>query len=119
MSKISRVACVLLALSGVAAAATNPAAAPRVPGADQVKSTTLANGMKVIVWTDRDIPNIALYNWVRVGSRNEVPGITGLAHFFEHMMFNGTSSRAPGEFDRTLEANGARSNASTSADLTI
>ena len=52
--------------------------------------------MKVIVWTDRDIPNVALYNWVRVGSRNEVPGITGLAHFFEHMMFNGTSKRAAG-----------------------
>ena len=61
-----------------------------VPGADQVRSTTLANGMKVIVWPDRDIPNVALYNWVRAGSRNELPGITGLAHFFEHMMFNGT-----------------------------
>ena len=48
-----------------------------VPGVEQVQSTTLANGMKVIVWTDRDIPNVALYNWVRVGSRNEVPGITG------------------------------------------
>ena len=71
-----------------------------MPGLDQVQSTTLANGMKVIVWTDRDIPNVALYNWVRVGSRNEVPGITGLAHFFEHMMFNGTARRAPGEFDR-------------------
>ena len=52
--------------------------------------------MKVIVWTDRDIPNVALYNWVRVGSRNEVPGITGLAHFFEHMMFNGTAQAHAG-----------------------
>jgi zinc protease len=56
---------------------------------------------------------------VRVGSRNEVPGITGLAHFFEHMMFNGTSTRAPGEFDKTLEANGARNNAYTSSDVTV
>ena len=97
---------------------TRIVAAP-IAGADQIEAATLANGMQIIVWPDRDIPNLALYNFVRVGSRNEAPGITGLAHFFEHMMFNGTSTRAPGEFDRTLEANGARSNAATSSDLTI
>jgi zinc protease len=91
----------------------------QVPGAGQVESVTLGNGMTILVWPDHDIPNIALYNWVRVGSRNEVPGITGLAHFFEHMMFNGTSTRAPGEFDRTLEALGARNNAFTSSDVTV
>jgi zinc protease len=109
----------LFVVAGVGVAATKPAAVPRVPGADQVKSTTLANGMKVIVWTDRDIPNVALYNWVRVGSRNEVPGITGLAHFFEHMMFNGTSKRAPGEFDRLMEAQGGANNAFTSENVTV
>src|SRR5687768_14563797 len=110
-----------LLTAGVASAATKPVkpAPARVPGLDQVQSTTLANGMKVIVWTDRDIPNIALYNWVRVGSRNEVPGITGLAHFFEHMMFNGTSKRAPGEFDRLMEAQGGANNAYTSDDVTV
>jgi zinc protease len=108
-----------LALSGSVLAATKPTAVPRVPGADQVKSTTLANGMKVIVWTDRDIPNVALYNWVRVGSRNEVPGITGLAHFFEHMMFLGTSKREPGEFDRVMEAQGGSNNAFTSENVTV
>jgi zinc protease len=91
----------------------------QVPGADEVQSVTLANGMQVIVWPDRDIPNIALFNWVHVGSRNEVPGITGLAHFFEHMMFNGTATRPQGEFDRVLEANGARNNAFTSNDVTV
>jgi zinc protease len=91
----------------------------QVPGADQVESVTLANGMQIIIWPDRDIPNVALYNWVRVGSRNEAPGVTGLAHFFEHMMFNGTSTRAPGEFDRVLEASGARNNAFTSSDVTV
>lgn len=96
-----------------------PTAFAQVPGAAQVRATTLANGMQIIVWPDRDIPNVALYNWVRVGSRNEVPGITGLAHFFEHMMFNGTSKRAPGEFDQVLEANGARNNAFTSDDVTV
>ena len=102
--------------SGAADKATVPA---RVPGIEQVKSLTLANGMKVIVWTDRDIPNVSLYNWVRVGSRNEVPGITGLAHFFEHMMFNGTAKSAPGEFDRIMEAQGGSNNAFTSDDVTV
>lgn len=85
----------------------------------EIRTTTLANGMRVIVWPDHDIPNVALYNYVRVGSRNEAPGITGLAHFFEHMMFNGTTRRPPGEFDREMEARGGRNNASTSDDLTI
>jgi zinc protease len=113
--------CVLLGLNVSAGVAAKPAKPPatRVPGLEQVQSITLANGMKVIVWTDRDIPNIALYNWVHVGSRNEVPGITGLAHFFEHMMFNGTSKRAPGEFDRLMEAQGGSNNASTSDNMTI
>ena len=83
------------------------------------RSITLANGMTVIVWPDRDVPSVALYNFVRAGSRNEMPGTTGLAHFFEHMMFNGTSRRAPGEFDRLMEARGGSNNASTSDDLTI
>ena len=91
----------------------------QVPGAERIESVTLANGMTIIVWPDADIPNVALSNWVRVGSRNEVPGITGLAHFFEHMMFNGTSTRPPGAFDKELEASGARNNASTSSDVTI
>ena len=91
----------------------------QVAGADRIESVTLDNGMTIIVWPDSDIPNVALYNWVRVGSRNEVPGITGLAHFFEHMMFNGTSTRPPGGFDKELEASGARNNASTSSDVTV
>jgi len=103
----------------VSLALVAPVVVAQVPGADQVRSVTLANGMQIIVWPDHDIPNVALYNWVRVGSRNEVAGITGLAHFFEHMMFNGTSKRAPGEFDQVLEANGARNNAYTSDDVTV
>ena len=71
-----------------------------------IRSFTLDNGLTVIVWPDHDIPNVVLYNFVRAGGRNEYPGITGLSHFFEHMMFNGTSTRAPGEFDRIMEASG-------------
>jgi len=105
------------ALVSAATAFVSPSASSS--GAADVTSTTLQNGMQIIVWPDHDIPNIALYNFVRVGSRNEATGITGLAHFFEHMMFNGTSTRQPGDFDRVLEANGARNNASTSNDVTV
>ena len=104
---------VALALSGAAQAAT------AVPGADAIVSRTLANGLKIVVWPDHDIPSANYYTFYKVGSRNEYPGITGLAHFFEHMMFNGTTKRAPGEFDRTMEAAGGSNNASTSNDLTI
>jgi zinc protease len=90
-----------------------------VSGREQVRAATLGNGMRVIVWPVRNIPNVALYNWVRVGSRNEVPGATGLAHFFEHMMFNGTSRHPPGEFDRLMEAEGGANNAFTSDDVTV
>ena len=84
-----------------------------------MRAVTLANGMRVIVWPVRNIPNVALYNWVRAGSRNEAPGVTGLAHFFEHMMFNGTSRHPPGEFDRLMEAQGGANNAFTSDDVTV
>lgn len=102
-----------------APAAPAQASATRVPGADAIVSKTLANGLKIVVWPDHDIPNANYYTFYKVGGRNEYPGITGLAHYFEHMMFNGTSKRAPGEFDRTMEGAGGSNNASTSSDLTI
>ena len=85
----------------------------------EIVSWTMANGLRIIVWPDNDIPNVALYNFVKAGGRNEYPGITGVAHFFEHMMFNGTSRLAPGEFDRIMEASGGANNAYTSKDLTV
>jgi zinc protease len=84
-----------------------------------VRTRTLANGLQVIVWPDHSIPSVVLYNWVHVGSRNEVNGATGLAHFFEHMMFNGTSRHAQGEFSRMIEGNGGSDNAFTSQDVTV
>ncbi len=56
---------------------------------------------------------------MHVGSRNEGTGTTGLAHFFEHMMFNGTSNRPQGDFDQLLEAQGGSNNAYTSQDVTV
>lgn len=84
-----------------------------------VSEHELANGMKVLLWEDDTIPNLAIYTFWKVGSRNEAPGITGLAHFFEHMMFNGSENYPPGEFDRTMEAAGGANNAYTSQDVTV
>ncbi len=92
---------------------------PGAAGREAVRSITLANGMRIIVWPVHNIPNVALYNWVRAGSRNEAPGITGLAHFFEHMMFNGTARRKAGDFDKLMEAQGGANNAFTSDDITV
>lgn len=86
--------------------------------ADQVKSFTLANGMKFLVLESNTIPNANMYTYWKVGSRNEVPGITGLSHFFEHMMFNGSKKYGPKQFDRTMEANGGANNAYTTNDIT-
>ena len=85
----------------------------------EIASFNLPNGLRIIVWPDHDIPNIALYNFVRAGGRNEYPGITGIAHFFEHMMFNGSKKREQGEFDQEMEAAGGANNAYTSNDVTV
>src|SRR5215467_3994403 len=84
-----------------------------------VASRTLKNGMKVLVQTDRSIPNVALYIFYRIGSRNEHPGTTGISHFFEHMMFNGAKKYGPGDLDKAMEANGGSNNAYTSRDTTV
>src|SRR5258708_37757128 len=78
-----------------------------------VATKTLKNGMKVLVQTDHSIPNVALYIFYRVGSRNEGPGTTGLSHFFEHMMVNGAKKYGPGELDKFMEANGGGEKAAT------
>ena len=85
----------------------------------EVKTHTLKNGMKILVQPDHTIPNVALYIFYRIGSRNERPGTTGLSHFFEHMMFNGAKKYGPGMFDRAMEDAGGSNNAYTSRDLTV
>jgi zinc protease len=96
-------------------------AAPAVSFAQQfdVKTHQLTNGMKILLLEDHTIPNIALYFFHRVGSRNERPGLTGLSHFFEHMMFNGAKKYGPRMFDRAMEDQGGANNAYTSEDLTV
>ena len=93
-------------------------AAPKGPPRE-IASKVLPNGLHVLVWPDHDISNVSLYTYYHVGSRNERPGITGLSHFFEHMMFNGSARFPPGEFDRVMEENGGSNNAYTSNDVTV
>jgi zinc protease len=83
-----------------------------------VRTHQLKNGMRIIVQEDHSIPNVALYIFYRIGSRNERPGTTGLSHFFEHMMFNGARKYGPKQFDQVMEGAGGSNNAYTSNDVT-
>ncbi len=87
--------------------------------ADDIKTFTLNNGMKFLVAEDNSIPNANMYLFYKVGSRNEHPGITGLSHFFEHMMFNGSKKYGPKMFDQTMEFNGGANNAYTTQNVTV
>lgn len=80
---------------------------------------TLPNGLKVRLLSNRAAPIASVYTFFKVGSRNEQPGITGISHLFEHMMFNGAKRYGPKQFDRVLESHGGRSNAYTSHDMTV
>ncbi len=89
------------------------------PKAADVKTFTLNNQMKLMVLEDHSIPNANMYLFWKVGSRNEYPGITGLSHFFEHMMFNGSKKYGPKMFDQTMEAKGGSNNAYTTENVTV
>ncbi len=78
----------------------------------------LGNGLRLLLLVDRAAPVVSYFTWFRVGSRHEKPGKTGLAHLFEHLMFNETEGLEAGEFDRKLEESGAESNAATWFDWT-
>lgn len=82
------------------------------------KKHKLSNGLRVILVEDHSVPLISYQTWVGVGSVNEVEGKTGLAHFFEHLMFKGTSKNPGKKFFEKLETQGAEVNASTSRDTT-
>jgi zinc protease len=85
---------------------------------ETVRRYTLDNGLKVLLLVDASAPVVSYFTWYGVGSRHEKPGKTGLAHLFEHLMFNETENLKAGEFDRKLEENGAESNAATWVDWT-
>src|SRR5438128_2011724 len=109
-----RVAVVLAILLSLPLSAQSPAPRLEVP----YRLFTLANGLTVILHQDRSVPIVSLNIWYRVGSANEQPGRTGLAHLFEHLMFEGSKNVPEGEWDNLLEAAGANNNASTDNDRT-
>ena len=78
---------------------------------------TLPNGLDVIVHEDHHVPVVAVNVWYHVGSKNETPGRTGFAHFFEHLMFEGSEHHDKGYFP-PLQGAGALLNGSTNADRT-
>ena len=85
---------------------------------ENVRVHKLSNGLVLLMTSDQNIPNIAYYTFFRVGSRNERPGLTGVSHFIEHMMFNGSTQVKPGELDQIMEFHGGSNNAYTSDDIT-
>jgi zinc protease len=78
----------------------------------------MENGLHVILHQDNTTPIVAVSIMYHVGSKNEDPERTGFAHFFEHLMFEGSENIARGQFDKIMESAGATNNASTSHDRT-
>ncbi|MCL3881394.1 pitrilysin family protein [Marivita sp. GX14005] len=106
----------LIALAGACFLAAAPLSAQTIQ--DQVTSFELDNGMDVVVIEDHRAPAVVHMVWYRAGSADEEPGVSGVAHFLEHLLFKGTETRAPGEFSEIVKAQGGTDNAFTSYDYT-
>ncbi len=78
----------------------------------------LDNGLTILLLPEHSVPVVSLQMHYRVGSRNELPGITGISHLFEHLMFRGTEELGPEEFSRLLQSKGGEINAFTTKDHT-
>ena len=81
--------------------------------------TTLTNGLQLVVIEDHRSPIVFHAIGYKVGAADQPPGKTGLAHFFEHLLFKATKNRPNGEFDRLMDENGAQKNAFTTQDVTV
>lgn len=79
---------------------------------------TLDNGLKVILHQDKSTPIVAVSVMYHVGSKNEKPNRTGFAHFFEHLLFEGSENIGRGEYDRYVQNAGGALNANTTQDRT-
>jgi zinc protease len=88
------------------------------PSSDPPTTFTLANGLQVVVIQDHRTPVVTQMIWYKVGSADETPGKSGLAHFLEHLMFKGTAKHPEGEFSKTVQRIGGNENAFTSYDYT-
>jgi zinc protease len=106
----------LLCGSGARAAVTPEALAKAIQF--PVEKYQLKNGLTVLLHPDSSIPSVSYHTWFKVGSKDEAEGRTGLAHFFEHMMFKGTKKFPKDTWGKFLNAKGADYNAFTSWDYT-
>jgi zinc protease len=105
-----------VAVIAVLAALLIPFAAARA--APDVAHFTLANGLEVVVIPDHRAPVVTHMVWYKVGSADETPGNSGLAHFLEHLMFKGTKKNPLGLFSQTVSTMGGQENAFTTSDYT-
>jgi zinc protease len=91
--------------------------APTFAAADTFEKT-LPNGLRIIIKEDRRAPTVVHMVWYRAGAMDEKDGTSGVAHVLEHMMFKGTKTLKPGEFNKRVAEAGGRDNAFTSLDYT-
>ncbi len=111
------VAC-LLALALTCAFLIGDVSAETPPTSVPLTRFTLDNDLQVVVIPDHRTPVVTQMIWYKVGSADETPGKSGLAHFLEHLMFKGTEKHAVGEFSRIVHRVGGNQNAFTSTDFT-
>jgi zinc protease len=83
-----------------------------------IEKHTLDNGLTVMLKESRHAPVTTFWIWYRVGSRNELPGVTGIAHWAEHMLFKGSEAFPKGEIDTQIARNGGVMNGLTWLDFT-
>lgn len=86
--------------------------------AEKITTFTLENGMEAVVLEDHRAPVVVHMLWYKAGAADEKPGVSGVAHFLEHLLFKATENLESGEFSRVVEANGGADNAFTSWDYT-
>ncbi len=100
-----------------AALAVNTAVAAETSGA-KISQFTLPNGLELVVIPDHRAPIVTHMIWYKVGAADETPGISGLAHFLEHLMFKGTAKHPIGQFSEVVARMGGQENAFTAQDYT-
>src|ERR1700693_3276968 len=108
----------LAALLPALAVSSSGALAQTTVTSEPPATFTLSNGLVVVVIPDHRTPVVTQMIWYKVGSADETPGKSGLAHFLEHLMFKGTSKHPAGEFTQTVLRAGGNENAFTSTDYT-
>jgi zinc protease len=117
-SRVARLVFLLLAVSFAGARAQESAPAPSVAALVTPEEGRLKNGLRVLSLTDPKAAVATFQVWYDTGSRNERPGITGISHLFEHLMFKGTKKVASEEHARLIQNVGGINNAQTTWDLT-